>query len=172
MFVFCLGLSEQMFGVGGAHSSTAIECMLRVGLHLHSAHASGPRFMHRVPCRPFCHLRVCLLKIRANVENSGHSVTPHGRGLYLALKVPRGGQGARLVVWLLYNASGWCNWWLVVCGHCVVVLGGSSEIGCLLVVNWMSVEIACVANWLFFLFLYFVRRVCTTLPSPRFGVGF
>jgi len=114
----------------------------------------------------------CFLKTPGKTGNSGHSVTPHGRGLYLALKTPRGGQGARLVVWLLYNASGWCNWWLVVCGHCVVVLGGSSEIGCLLVVNWMSVEIACVANWLFFLFLYFVRRVCTTLPSPRFGVGF
>jgi len=47
-----------MFGVGGAHSSTAIECMLIFGLQLHSDVASGPRFMHRAPCRPFCHLRV------------------------------------------------------------------------------------------------------------------
>jgi hypothetical protein len=70
------------------------------------------------------------------------------------LCLPRGGLGARWVVWLLYNASGSCNWCLVVCGRCVVDLGLSSVVVCLLVVNWMSVEIAWLAIWFFFLFLY------------------
>jgi hypothetical protein len=68
------------------------------------------------------------------------------------LCLPRGGLGARWVVWLLYNASGSCNWCLVVCGRCVVDLGLSSVVVCLLVVNWMSVEIAWLAIWFFFFY--------------------
>jgi hypothetical protein len=75
-------------------------------------------------------------------------------------RVPRGFAGARSVVGMLYNASGSCIWWLGVCGHCVVVLGIISVLVCLLVVNWMSVEIAGVSCWLFFFVLHFLRKRC------------
>jgi len=42
-------------------------------------------------------------------------------------------------------------WWLVVCGHCVLDYGHSSEIVCYLVANWMSVDSAAGGLlWLFF----------------------
>jgi len=73
--------------------------------------------------------------------------------------MPRGNAGARSVVGRLYNAFGSCIWWLGVCGHCVVFLAFMSVLVCLLVVNWMSVENACVSWWLFFFILQGVRNI-------------
>jgi len=50
MFVFFLVFSGRSVGVGGAHSSTAIQCMLVFGMQVHSDVASGPPFVHRVLC--------------------------------------------------------------------------------------------------------------------------
>jgi hypothetical protein len=109
--------------------------------------------MHRVPCRAFC-LDLCILLVIWCFLLE--PVTPHRVVLHSAVSMPRGVLGALWVVCLLYNASGSCNWCLGVCGHCVVVLGLISVIVCLLMANWMSVEIAVVAKWLFF-FLFAVR---------------
>jgi len=73
-----------MFGVGGAHSSTAIECMLIFGLLLHSDVASGPRFMHRAPCRPFCHFFGWLVvEMRSFFVFSGQIRNTSGAGFVL-----------------------------------------------------------------------------------------
>jgi len=135
--------------VVGAHLSTPFECILNRDLRTHT-------WIYRVSglCTEIWNVTVV----------TNFTIWPISSIKFLwtmnfvwicteILNLLRGELGVRWVVWLLYNASGSCNWWLVVCGRCVVDLGLSSVIGCLLVVNWMSVEIAWLAKWFFFLFL-------------------
>jgi len=71
--------------------------------------------------------------------------------LHVVSKVPCSGLSARRVVGRLYNASGHCNWWLVVRCHCILDAGFSSVMVCELVANCMNVCIVVFALWLFFL---------------------
>lgn len=79
--------------------------------------------------------------------------------LHVVSKVPCSGLSARRVVGRLYNASGHCNWWLVVRGHCILDAGFSSVMVCELVASCMNVCIVVFALWLFFL-MWFVATRC------------
>jgi len=171
MFVLWPVFGVTLGLVVGAHLSTPFECILNRDLRTHT-------WIYRVSglCTEIWNVTVvtrdCAFYAHIPVHRSKSLWTMNFVWICTEiLNLLRGELGVRWVVWLLYNASGSCNWWLVVCGRCVVDLGLSSVIVCLLVVNWMSVEIAWLARWFFFLLLYFEFACAWHCPHRVLGLG-